>query len=46
MNNSKFNIFSKESLESLLIITSEIEETIYKWYAILDYVVNKAKNQS
>ncbi|MCQ2816207.1 MAG: hypothetical protein MJ252_02965 [archaeon] len=43
LNKDNFNIFSKESQESLLIVTSEIEEFIYKWYIILDYMVNKAK---
>ena len=36
-------ISSPETSESLLIFTSEIEESLLKWYVILNYFLNKSK---
>ena len=37
---------SSESGESLIVFTSEIEETLFKWFIVLNYLLNKIKEQS
>ena len=37
---------ASESGESLIVFTSEIEETLFKWFIVLNYLLNKIKEQS